>query len=190
MRSIHKQRLGCLKQSGQEELELNGTINRFEHGSLNQLRKKQKTIQFLPKALRPLATKVTAKDTCDATDSMTTRTCEGIIIAYRGNTSLQKKISAYVQYCAISSSTMYVAGTVPQNGLTQVFAQSCTPNNATYVKHAKVFQFKNALIFCKCCHFLLVITETAHKFYSHTVTLTLQSAKWYKNQTDHSTTRW
>jgi hypothetical protein len=99
---IHKQRLSCLKQSGLEELELNGTINRFEHGSLNQLQKKQKTIQFLPKAPHPLATKVTAKDTCDATDSMTTRKCEGIIRAYWSDTSLQKKIMLMfniVLYC-------------------------------------------------------------------------------------------
>jgi hypothetical protein len=76
---IHKQRLVSLKRSGLEALESNGTINRFESGSLNQLRKKQKTIQFLPKAPPPLATKVTAKDTCDGADFMTTRTCEGII---------------------------------------------------------------------------------------------------------------
>jgi hypothetical protein len=138
---IHKQRLGCLKQSGLEELELNGTINRFEHGSLNQLQKKQKTIQFLPKAPHPLATKVTAKDTCDATDSMTTR-------INHSDTSLQKKINAYVQYCAILSSMMYVAGTVLWNGLSQVFAQSCTPNKVTYQKHIKVFQCS------KCCDVL------------------------------------
>jgi hypothetical protein len=129
-------------------LELNGTINRFEYGSLNQLRKKQKTIQFLPKAPRPLATKVTAKVTCDATDSMTTRKCEGIIRAYRSDTSLQKKINAYVQYCAKLSSTMYVAGTVLWNRLSQVFAQSCTPNKVAYQKHVKVFQCS------KCCDVL------------------------------------
>jgi hypothetical protein len=142
---IHKQRLGSLKQSGLEELELNGTINRFEHGSLNQLRKKQKTIQFFPKAPRPLATKVTAKGTCDATDSMTTRTCEDIIRAYRLDTSLQKKINACVQYCAILSSMTYVAGTGLWNELSQVFAQFCTPNKVTYQKHVKVFQCS------KCC---------------------------------------
>jgi hypothetical protein len=37
---MHKQRLGSLKQSGLEVLELDGTINRFEPDSLNQLRKK------------------------------------------------------------------------------------------------------------------------------------------------------
>jgi hypothetical protein len=99
---ICKQRLGCLKQSGLEELELNGTINRFKHGSLNQLWNKQKTIQFLPKVPCPLVTNVTAKDTCDATDSMTTRTCEGIIRVYRSDTSLQKKLMLMfniVLYC-------------------------------------------------------------------------------------------
>ncbi len=129
-------------------MELNGTINRIERGSLNQLRKKQKTIQFLPKAPPPLATKVTAKDTCDGADSMTTRTCEGIIQGYQLDSSLQKKIHAYVEYCAILSSTMYVAGTVLRNGLSQVFAQLCTPNKASYVKHAKVFQC------LKCCDVL------------------------------------
>jgi hypothetical protein len=145
---MHKQRLGSLNQSGLEALELNGTINRFERGSLNQLWKKQKTIQFLPKAPPPLATKVTANDICDGADSMTTRMCEGIIRGYRSDSSLQKKNHAYVEYCAILSSTIYVAGTVPRNGLSQVFAQSCTPNNASYVKHAKVFQ-------CSKCFYVL-----------------------------------
>jgi hypothetical protein len=144
---IHQKRLGCLKRSGLEELALSGTINRFEQGTLNQLRKKQKTIQFLPKAPGPLAqaANATVKDTCDATNSIAPRTCEGIIIAHRGNTSLQKKIYAYVQYCAILSSTMYVAGKVLWNGLSQVFAHSCSPDKVTYQQHLKVFQCS------KCC---------------------------------------
>ena len=139
---MHQQRVGCLKRSGLEELASTGTINRFEKGVLNQLRKKQKTIQFLPKAPSSLvqATNATVKDTCDTTNYIAPRTCEGIIIAYRGNTSLQKKISAYVQYCAISSSTMYVAGKVLWNGLSQVFAHSCSSDKVTYQQRLKVFQ--------------------------------------------------
>jgi hypothetical protein len=76
---MHKQRQGSLKQSGLEVLELNGTINRFEHESLNQLRKKQKTIHFLPKAQPTLATKVITHSCSHGADSMTTRMCEGII---------------------------------------------------------------------------------------------------------------
>jgi hypothetical protein len=76
---MHKQRLGSLMQSGLEVLELNGTINRFERESLNQLRKKQKNIQFLPKAQPTLATKVTTHSCSHGADSMTTRMCEVII---------------------------------------------------------------------------------------------------------------
>ncbi len=149
---IHKQRLFSLKQSGLEALELNGTINRFERGSLNQLQKKQKTIQIYPKAPTPLATKVTAKDTCEGADSMTTRLCEGFIRGYRLDSSLQKKNHAYVEYCAVLSSTNYVAGTVLRNGLSQVFMQLCTPNKASYVQHAKVCQCSN------CCDVLYVLS--------------------------------
>ncbi len=107
-----------------------------------------------------MATNVTAKDTCDATDSMTTRMCEGIIRAYRLDTSLQKKINDYVQYCAIMSSTMYVAETVLWNGLSQVFAQFCTPNKVAYQTHVKYFSVQNDVMFCKYCNCLFVITET------------------------------
>jgi hypothetical protein len=104
---IHQQCLGCLKRSGLEELASSGTINRFEQGTLNQLQKKQKTIQFLPKAPGPLAqaTNATVKDTCDATNSIAPRTCEGIIIAYQGNTSLQKKkcVCSILRYFVINN---------------------------------------------------------------------------------------
>jgi hypothetical protein len=90
---MHKQRLGSLKRSGLEVLELNGTINRLERESLNQLRKKQKTIQFLPKAQPTSATKVTTHSCSHGADSMTTRMCEGIIQGYQSDSSFQKQNS-------------------------------------------------------------------------------------------------
>jgi hypothetical protein len=91
----------------------------------------------------------TQKGPCNATTTsiaIASRTCEGIIIAYKNDKSLQKKIQAYVQYCSISSSTTYVAGTVQWNGLSQVFADLCTPNTVTYQMRSKVYQCLN------CCH--------------------------------------
>jgi hypothetical protein len=137
----HKKSLGRLKQSGLEDLESNGTIDRFDQASLTQMRKKQKTIQFLPMTKTPFATTTATDTTCHAADSMTTRTntCEGIIRSYRLDAYLQEKIDAYVKYCAISSSAIYVAGKVISNGLSQVFAQSCTPNKVTFQKNGKAF---------------------------------------------------
>ena len=64
------------------------------------------------------------------------------------------------------------------------------PTKPHMLSMLKYFSVQNAVMFCKCCHFLFVITETAHKFYSHTVTLSLQLPKWFKNQTDHRSKRW
>ncbi len=190
MRSIHKQRLGCLKQSGQEELELNGTINRFEHGSLNQLRKKQKTIQFLPKALRPLATKVTAKDTCDATDSMIQRTCEGIIRAYRSDTSLQKKLMLMFNIVLYCHQQCMWLGQCYGMDCPRCSHNSVPPTKLHIRSMLKYFSVQNVVMFYKYCDCSFVITETAFQVYSHTVTLSLQLPKWFNNQTDHRKTRW
>ena len=66
---------------------------------------------------------------------------------------------------------MYVAETVLWNGLSQVFAQFCTPNKVAYQTHVKYFSVRNVVMFCKYCNCLFVITETVFQvFFSHSNT--------------------
>ncbi len=149
---IHQQHLGCLKRSGLEELASSGTINRFEQGTLNKLQKKQKTIQFLPKAPGPLAqaTNATVKDTCcDATNSIAPRTCEGIIIAYRGNTSLRKKLMRMFNIALFHHQQCMWLGKCYGMDCPKCLHIHVPPTKSHISSVLKYFSVQNAVIYCK-----------------------------------------
>ena len=152
-----------------------GSITRFEQGELNQYKKKQRNITFLPvKPRQPLpnaeishetnnsgSTAVVAVAAAPAAHclvishapnaaSITTapailKSCEGIIRVYKKDTVVQDKIDKYIQFCAISGEE-YVGGKVIWNGLSNVFAVSCVPYSATFQKVGKQKVFQ-----CKAC---------------------------------------
>ena len=89
----------------------------------------------------PTMTPFTSIGNSKPSASMLTKTCEGVIKAYR-DVEVQKKIVAYVEFYAIDNSSGYICGCVQWNGLYQVFAMSCIVCEVKFQKAGKVWQCK------------------------------------------------
>ncbi len=169
----HTSLLGAQKQSSLREKLADGSITRFEQGELNNLKKKQRCLMFLPKVPHePLLTACasSARNNSNSTTMVAAaapgvivdpsapsvatapapmdmmKSCEGIITGYkeRGDTMQQDKIAKYTEYCSIDSK-IYMGGKVIWNNLSNVFSRMCKPFSATFQKGTKMFQ-------CNACH--------------------------------------
>ena len=89
----------------------------------------------------PTTTPITSIQNSKPSASMSTKTCEGVIKAYR-DVEVQKKIETYIEFCAIDNSSGYICGRVPWNGLSQVFATSCIFCEVMFQKAGNVWQCK------------------------------------------------